>query len=96
MSLREKIADTPADAAVAASRTMPAEKKLGRNYPPCPHCAGKQLVFHCSDKTECTWLRCVDCGALIEPSDWSHAYEGHGLNAGLSHGKTLFKFCSGK
>jgi hypothetical protein len=73
----EKVKDTPADAGIAKDRPIPKEKKLGGNYPPCPHCDNKQLVFHCNDKVQCTWLRCVKCSAIIEPSDWSHAHASH-------------------
>lgn len=70
-------ASTEADAAVARARPIPAEKKLGSNYPPCPHCDNHRMVFHCNDKAQCTWLRCVDCNAIIEPSDWSHTHAEH-------------------
>lgn len=77
MPATQKVPDTPADAAAVADRPMPAEKKLGQNYPPCPHCSKHQLVFHCNDKQVCTWLRCFDCSAIIEPSDWSHSHPSH-------------------
>ena len=90
---------TPADAACAAARPIPAEKKLG-TYPPCPHCGnpanpdriGPPLVFHCNDKEQCTWLRCVDCLSVIEPSDWSHAMP----RQADGHGRTLLRNCHGK
>ena len=82
---------TPADAACAAARPITAEKKLGA-YPPCPHCGHEQLVFHCNDKDACTWLRCVDCLSVIEPSDWSHAMP----RQADGHGRTLLRNCHGK
>ena len=82
---------TPADAACAAARPIAAEKKLG-TYPPCPHCGHKKLVFHCNDKIFCTWLRCVECLAIIEPSDWSHAMP----RQADGHGRTLLRNCHGK
>jgi hypothetical protein len=89
-----RVADTPADAGVARSRPMPKEKRLARGYPPCPHCGiTGTMVYHCNDKELCTWLRCAGavsgCGALIEPSDWSHAY----ANQATGHGRTRLRRC---
>lgn len=78
MPIQEKrVASTDADAAAAASRPILKEKQLGRNYPVCPHCGKGPLVFHCNDKEMCTWLKCFACGAIIEPSDWSHSHISH-------------------
>ena len=102
-SVTPRVPDSPADKAAAASRQMPAEKKLGANYPPCGHCGlpGKHLVYHCADKTQCSWLRCPQaiggCGAVIEPSDWSHSWESRETaTKRLSHGRTPFRGCNGK
>jgi hypothetical protein len=89
---KETHPDTPADAGIVRSRPWVAEKKISRNYPVCPHCADGRLTFHCKTLQACTWLLCDDCGALIDPSDWSHAFN----RGGLAHGRTLFKHCSGK
>lgn len=86
-----RVEDTPADKAAAAARPIPKEKKLASGYLPCPHCAQGQLVFHCSDKTECSWLRCALCLAIIEPSDWSHAVPKQGIEG---HGRTTLRNCA--
>ena len=75
MPATSRVPDTDADAAVARGRPMPAEKKMKSSYPPCPHCGSTRLVYHCSDKVQCTWLKCANCLSIIDPDDWSHLYQ---------------------
>ena len=84
--------DTPADAAAVAARPTPHMKELAYDYPPCGHCNTTDFKHHCPTHDECDWLICRQCAAIIDPGDWSHAYESY-PNKNLSHGRVTGPAC---